>query len=157
MSIENVKSYFGKLGMESKVREFDVSSATVALAAEAIGCEPARIAKSMSFKIGEKAVIIVMAGDARVDNPKFKGFFGTKAKMLTPDELDEMVGHKMGGVCPFAIKEDVNVYLDDSLKRFDTVFPACGSDNSAIELTPAELERYAQNFQCWLDISKLPE
>ena len=137
MSIAAVRAYFAQLGMEDKILEFETSSATVELAAQAAGVIPARIAKSLSFKVDGKAILIIAAGDAKVDNSKFKAFFHTKAKMLTPDEVVELVGHDVGGVCPFAIKEGVDVYLDVSLQRFDSVFPAAGSANSAIELTCA--------------------
>ena len=139
--------------MEERVREFDVSSATVELAAQALGCEPCRIAKTLSFLVDGAPVLIVAAGDAKIDNPKFKSQFATKAKMLTPEQAVELVGHAVGGVCPFAVKPGVRVYLDESLKRFATVFPACGSSNSAIELTPDELERYASPVS-WVDVCK---
>ena len=155
MSIEKVKDFFDEKGIANRIREFDTSSATVELAAEALGCEPCRIAKSLTFKVDEKAVLIVAAGDARIDNRKYKEFFGTKAKMLTPDEVLSLIGHAVGGVCPFAINDGVSVYLDNSLKRFETVFPACGSSNSAIELSIDELERYS-GFISWVDVCKLP-
>ncbi|MBR1671298.1 MAG: YbaK/EbsC family protein [Fretibacterium sp.] len=153
MSIEKVKDYFAGFGIADRIREFDVSSATVELAAQALHCEPCRIAKTLSFKVDEKPVLVVMAGDARIDNPKYKAQFGTKAKMLTPEEAETLVGHAVGGVCPFAVGEGVAVYLDESLKRFDTVFPACGSGNSAIELTITELEKYSA-FTAWVDVGK---
>ena len=153
MSIEKVKAYFREKGIENRVREFDVSSATVELAALALGCDGCRIAKSMSFKIDEKAIIIVTAGDVKIDNAKYKAKFQTKAKMLQFDEVEPMIGHRVGGVCPFAINEDVKVYLDESLKRFETVFPACGSSNSAIELTIPELELYSEYVE-WIDVCK---
>ena len=140
MSIAAVRDYFSAFGLAEKVLEFDTSSATVELAAQAAGVIPARIAKSLSFLVDGQAVLILTAGDAKVDNSKFKGFFHTKAKMLSPDQVVELVGHAVGGVCPFAIKEGVQVYLDISLQRFGTVFPAAGSANSAIELTCAQLE-----------------
>lgn len=143
MSIEKVKAYFDQYGIADRVREFDVSSATVELAAKALNCEPCRIAKTLSFMAGGHAILIVMAGDAKIDNPKYKAQFGAKAKMLTPDEAESLVGHAVGGVCPFAVNQGVDIYLDDSLKRFETIFPACGSSNSAIELTIAELEKYS--------------
>lgn len=127
MSIEKVKAYFKNYGMENRVQELDMSSATVELAASALGCEPCRIAKTLSFKVDESPVLIVAAGDARIDNPKYKAQFGKKAKMLTPQEAETLVGHAVGGVCPFAVNDGVTVYLDESLKRFETVFPACGS------------------------------
>ena len=154
MSIAKVREYFAQWGMEDKILEFPVSSATVELAAEAVGVIPARIAKSLSFKVDGKAILIIAAGDAKVDNAKYKGFFHTKAKMLTADEVVELVGHAIGGVCPFALPEDVDVYLDVSMKRFDTVFPAAGSSNSAIELTCDQLEQYACNCKGWGDFCK---
>ncbi|MGN0653818.1 MAG: YbaK/EbsC family protein [Oscillospiraceae bacterium] len=155
MSIEKVKEFFTEKGIADRICEFDTSSATVELAAEALGCEPCRIAKSLTFKVDEKAVLIVAAGDARIDNRKYKEFFGTKAKMLTPDEVLSLIGHAVGGVCPFAINDGVSIYLDNSLKRFETVFPACGSSNSAIGLSIEELERYS-GFISWVDVCKLP-
>ena len=139
--------------MEERIREFEVSSATVELAAEVLHCEPCRIAKTLSFMVNENPILIVAAGDARIDNHKYKEQFGTKAKMLTPEETVSLIGHAVGGVCPFAVNKDVSVYLDISLKRFDTVFPACGSSNSAIELTIDELERYSAFLQ-WIDVCK---
>lgn len=153
MSIEKVKDYFRQYGMEGRVLEFPVSSATVELAAQALGCESGRIAKTLSFLVGARAVLIVAAGDAKVDNHKYKAQFGVKAKMLSADEVTELVGHAVGGVCPFAVNEGVTVYLDESLKRFDTVYPACGSSNSAIELTIPELEQYS-GFAGWIDVCK---
>lgn len=153
MSIEKVKAYFDQYGIADRVREFDVSSATVELAAKALNCEPCRIAKTLSFMAGGHAILIVMAGDAKIDNPKYKAQFGAKAKMLTPDEAESLVGHAVGGVCPFAVNQGVDIYLDDSLKRFETIFPACGSSNSAIELTIAELEKYS-GFAAWVDVCK---
>ena len=153
MAIEKVREYFKKLDIEDKILEFDVSSATVELAAQAVGCKEARIAKSLSFIIEEKAILIVVAGDAKIDNKKYKAEFKTKAKMASPEEVIDLVGHSIGGVCPFGINEGVVVYLDKSLKRFSTVYPACGSSNSAIELTIDELEKYS-NFNAWVDICK---
>lgn len=153
MSIDRVKAYFSQHGMLSRVMEFEVSSATVELAAQALGCEPCRIAKSLSFMIDGGAALVVAAGDARVDNKKFKACFAQKAKMLTPQEAVELVGHAVGGVCPFALNEGVKVYLDESLKRFETVFPACGSANSAIELTIAELQTHTSSLG-WVDVCK---
>lgn len=153
MSIERVRAYFEKFGMEERIREFDTSSATVELAAAALHCEPQRIAKTLSFMVEGHAVLIVAAGDAKVDNRKYKERFGTKAKMLSPEEVEALVGHGVGGVCPFALKEGVDVYLDVSLKRFETVFPACGSSNSAIELTIPELEQYS-GYAEWIDVCK---
>lgn len=155
MSIQRVRDYFRPLGREQNILEFDASSATVELAAQAVGVIPARIAKSLSFLTGEGCVLIIAAGDAKVDNSKYKHLFSTKAKMLTPEQVVEYTGHAIGGVCPFAIERpDVKTYLDISLKRFDTVFPAAGSSNSAIELTCDELERYACNCQGWVDVCK---
>ena len=153
MAIEKVKEYFSKYDISDRVQEFDVSSATVELAAQALRSEPCRIAKTLSFLVDGHAVLIVTAGDAKIDNPKYKAQFQTKAKMLTPDETEALVGHAVGGVCPFAIKEGVTVYLDESLKRFSTVFPACGSSNSAIELSIEELEKYS-GFVSWIDVCK---
>ena len=153
MSIEKVRAYFAAQGIEDRIQEFPVSSATVELAAQALGVEGKRIAKTISFLVGDQCVLIVAAGDAKVDNPKYKAQFHTKAKMLPHDLAPEYVGHAVGGVCPFAVKEGVAVYLDESLRRFETVFPAAGSANSAIELTIPELERYAQTAQ-WIDVCK---
>ena len=153
MSIEKVRAYFAAQGIEDRIQEFPVSSATVELAAQALGVEGRRIAKTLSFLLGDQCVLIVAAGDAKVDNPKYKAQFHTKAKMLPHDLVPEYVGHAVGGVCPFAVKEGVAVYLDESLRRFETVFPAAGSANSAIELTIPELERYAQTTQ-WIDVCK---
>ena len=153
MSIERVREYFKSFGMEGQVLELKDSSATVELAAEALGCKPERIAKTMSFMASNEPILIVTAGDVKIDNAKYKAFFGVKAKMLTVQEVDFLIGHSVGGVCPFALKEGVKVYLDESLKRFETVFPACGSANSAIELTIAQLEKYS-NFLCWIDVCK---
>lgn len=154
MSIERVRAFMRERNMEDRILEFDVSSATVALAAEAVGCAPERIAKTLSFLVDGGAVLVVAAGDARVDNPKFKAQFHTKAKMLSPEEVVNLVGHAVGGVCPFAVNEGVKVYLDESLRRFQTVFPACGSANSAIELTLPELEQLSGGE--WIDVCKLP-
>lgn len=153
MAIDKVKEYFRKYGMEDRVQELDMSSATVELAAAALRCEPQRIAKTLSFMVGGSAVLVVAAGDAKIDNPKYKAQFGAKAKMLSPEEVELLVGHAVGGVCPFAVNEGVDVYLDVSLKRFETVFPACGSGNSAIELTIAELEEYS-GHSGWVDVCK---
>lgn len=153
MAINKVKTYFSQYGMEGRIQEFDVSSATVELAAAALQCAPQRIAKTLSFMAGGHAVLIVTAGDAKIDNPKYKAQFGTKAKMLSQEEVETLVGHAVGGVCPFAVNEGVEVYLDVSLKRFETVFPACGSSNSAIELTITELEKYS-GFIEWIDVCK---
>jgi prolyl-tRNA editing enzyme YbaK/EbsC (Cys-tRNA(Pro) deacylase) len=156
MSIERVKEYFKQFNIEDKAMEFPVSSATVELAAKALNTEGCRIAKTLSFSVNDSPILIVTAGDAKIDNKKYKAFFGAKAKMLSFDEVEEKIGHAVGGVCPFAINDDVTVYLDESLKRFKTVFPACGSSNSAIELTPDELEVYS-NYKQWIDVCKLPE
>ena len=156
MSIEKVRSYFTALGIEDRILEFDVSSATVELAAAALHTEGKRIAKTLSFLVGEKAVLVVTAGDAKIDNRKFKDFFHVKAKMLSPDQVTELIGHAVGGVCPFAVNEGVEVFLDESLKRFETVVPACGSSNSAIEMTIDELQKYS-GFSSWVDVCKLPQ
>ena len=153
MSIERVRAYLEPLGMASKIQELPVSSATVELAAQALGVEGARIAKTLSFLVEERAVLIVAAGDARIDNPKYKAYFHAKAKMLTPDEAQSLIGHAVGGVCPFGVNPGVTVYLDESLKRFETVFPACGSSNSAIELSIPELERLS-GYDAWVDVCK---
>ncbi len=153
MAIDKVKAYFREYGMEERVQEFDVSSATVELAAKALHCEPQRIAKTLSFMVEHEAALIVTAGDAKIDNSKYKAKFGKKAKMLPLDAVETLVGHAVGGVCPFAVNEGVKVYLDVSLKRFETVFPACGSSNSAIELTIMELEEYS-GYMEWVDVCK---
>ena len=157
MSIEKVREYFKGYGIEDKILEFTVSSATVELAAKALNTEGCRIAKTLSFSVNDSPILIVTAGDAKIDNKKYKAFFGAKAKMLSFDEVEEKIGHAVGGVCPFAINDGVKVYLDESIKRFETVFPACGSSNSAIELTPDELEKYSSFFVEWVDVCKLPE
>lgn len=156
MSIETVRACFRALGREQDILEFPVSSATVELAAQAVGVIPARIAKTLSFLVGEEPILIVAAGDVKIDNAKYKARFHQKAKMLSPAQVLELIGHPVGGVCPFAVKEGVRVFLDESLKRFQTVFPACGSGNSAIELTLSELERYS-GFEEWVDVCKSPE
>jgi prolyl-tRNA editing enzyme YbaK/EbsC (Cys-tRNA(Pro) deacylase) len=153
MAIDKVKEYFKPLHMGDHILEFDVSSATVELAAEALHCEGKRIAKTMSFLVGEQPILIVTAGDTKIDNAKYRHFFGVKAKMIPGEEVEAIIGHAIGGVCPFAINENVKVYLDESLKRFQTVFPAAGSSNSAIELTIPELEKYS-NFLQWVDVCK---
>ncbi len=153
MSIEKVKAYFASVGLADRIQEFEVSSATVALAAEALHCEPARIAKTLSFEKGEGAILVVAAGDAKVDNPKFKSAFGMKAKMLTPEDALRLIGHAVGGVCPFAINEGVPVYLDESLRRFDFVYPAAGSGSSGIRLTIPELEEHS-HCAAWVDVCK---
>lgn len=154
MSIEKVRAYFKTKGIAGRIQEFEISSATVPLAARALHCEESRIAKTLSFHIGEKVILIVAAGDARIDNAKYKAQFGTKAKMLPFDEAEPLIGHAVGGICPFAVNEGVEVYLDISLKRFATVFPACGSFNSAIELSLQELEKYS-GFIKWIDVCKI--
>ncbi len=153
MAIEKVREYFRTFGIEDRILEMEHSSATVELAAEAVGVEPARIAKTLSFKKEDHAILIVAAGDAKVDNRKFKDTFGMKAKMLAPDEVVELAGHAIGGVCPFAVPDTAEVYLDESLKRFDMVYPACGSSNSAIGLTLPELEKYS-GYSRWVDVCK---
>ena len=154
MAIERVREYFAQMGIADRIQEFEVSSATVELAAQALNCEGCRIAKTLSFHVEDRVVLIVAAGDAKIDNPKYKAQFGKKAKMLSCDEAENLIGHAVGGVCPFAVKEGVEVYLDESLKRFETVFPACGSSNSAIELTIPELEQYS-GYEKWVDVCKL--
>ena len=156
MSIEKGRAYFRTLGLEDRVLEFEVSSATVELAAKAVGVEGARIAKTLSFKTPEGCMLLLAAGDARIDNRKFKETFHMKAKMLTADEVLTLVGHPVGGVCPFGCNEGVPVYLDESLRRFETVFPAVGSANSAIELNLDELYKYSKAL-AWVDVCKLPE
>lgn len=153
MSIEKVKKYFKSFGMENRIREFETSSATVELAAKALNCEPCRIAKTLSFIVDNNPILIVAAGDMKVDNSKYKTQLGAKAKMLTPEQALTLIGHAVGGICPFAVNEGVKVYLDMSLQRFDTVFPACGSANSAIELSIRELEKYS-GFVGWVDVCK---
>ena len=156
MAIERAKAYLAQFGREGDVMEFDVSSATVELAAAAVGCEPARIAKTLSFEVGDRVALVVCAGDARVANPKFKQHFGGKAKMLSADAAEKRIGHAVGGVCPFGVNEGCDIYFDESLRRFDTVYPACGSSNSAIAVTPAELEVLVPEGT-WVDVCKLPE
>ena len=153
MAIDRVRAYLRTFGAEERIQEFPVSSATVALAAQALGCEEARIAKTLSFAQGEGCILVVAAGDAKVDNAKFKARFAMKAKMLSPDDAQRLVGHAVGGVCPFGVNAGVPVYLDESLRRFETVFPACGSANSAIELTLDELERFS-GAESWVDVCK---
>jgi prolyl-tRNA editing enzyme YbaK/EbsC (Cys-tRNA(Pro) deacylase) len=153
MSIERVKEYFREYGIEDKVIELDESSATVELAAKALGTEGCRIAKTLSFMVNDAAILIVTAGDVKIDNKKYRDEYGVKAKMLAPDIVTELIGHAVGGVCPFAVNDCVKVYLDESLNRFQTVFPACGSGNSSIELTIAELEKYSY-YTKWVDVCK---
>jgi len=156
MSVEKVKNYLEQYGAADRVMVFDQSSATVELAAAAVGCESARIAKTLSFDINGQVILIVTAGDVKVENSKFKARFGVKAKMLTPDEVISKIGFSIGGVCPFSVNNGVMIYLDESLKRFDTVFPSGGSDNSAIELTISELEKYS-GYTAWVDVTKSKE
>ena len=153
MSIENAREHLRKWNVEDRIQEFDTSSATVELAALAVGCEPARIAKSMTFKVEDHAVMVVAAGDVKVDNAKYKAQFHTKAAMLKPDEVIRLVGHAVGGVCPFGINPGTEVYLDESLRRFITVYPAAGSSNSAIQLNLEELERISGSLG-WIDVCK---
>ncbi|MDR2100457.1 MAG: YbaK/EbsC family protein [Campylobacteraceae bacterium] len=153
MALDRVKEFFGKFGLEEKIIELDTSSATVELAAKALGCEEKRIAKTLSFKLNDRFILVVMAGDARIDNAKYKAYFGAKAKMLSSDEVLTHIGHEIGGVCPFGINDGVDVYLDISLKRFESVFPACGSTNSAIELDTKSMEKYTRS-QKWIDVCK---
>jgi prolyl-tRNA editing enzyme YbaK/EbsC (Cys-tRNA(Pro) deacylase) len=156
VSLERARAHLAKFGLDKKILEFDVSSATVELAAVAVGCESARIAKTLSFLLGDSAVLILAAGDAKVDNKKYKAQFSAKAKMIPPEEVEARTGHAPGGVCPFGINPGIDVYLDVSLERFPTVFPACGSANSAIELTPEEL-RKCSGAKAVIDVCKLPE
>lgn len=156
MSLERAKAHLAKYGRADDVLEFETSSATVELAAKAVGCEPARIAKTLSFGVDDRVALVVCAGDARIANPKFKAQFHTKPKMLAAEEAPERIGHAIGGVCPFGVTDECDIYLDESLKRFDTIFPACGSSNSAIELTPAELAEITPG-SAWVDVCKLPE
>lgn len=157
MSIEKVREYLKGFGKENDILEFSVSSATVALAAQALGTEPGRIAKTLSFKKDDDCILVVAAGDVKVDNAKYRHTFGLKAKMLTADEAVELIGHAVGGVCPFAVKDSViGVYIDESIKRFDKVYPACGSSNSAIKLTPDELYTLSK-ASGWVDVTKAME
>lgn len=153
MSIERARAHLAKYGLEDRIRELTVSSATVALAAEALGCEPARIAKTLSFENGEGAILVIAAGDARIDNAKFKHRFGMKAHMLSAERVEPLIGHGVGGVCPFGVREGIPVYLDESLKRFDIVYPAAGTAASAVMLTLSELER-ASEADGWVDVTK---
>ena len=154
MSIEKVRAYFSAYGMEDRILEFPVSSATVELAAQALNCEGCRIVKTLSFNVNGKAILICAAGDAKVDNSKYKAMFHEKAKMIPFDQVEELIGHAAGGVCAFAIRDNVRVYLDVSLRRFETVYPACGSANSAIELNMEQMEQLSQNFAAWVDLCK---
>ena len=153
MSFERAKEYLKELGLENKVKEFPVSSATVEEAAKAVGCEEEKIAKTLSFIVEDKPILIVVAGDCKVDNSKYKAEFHKKAKMIPFTEVEELIGHSVGGVCPFGIKNGVTVYLDESLRRFDTVYPACGSSNSAVKLTIEELEKTSK-YEKWIDVCK---
>lgn len=153
MAIDRVREYFRQFGIEDRIIEFDVSSATVELAAQALNCEGKRIGKSLSFQTSDSVVIILTAGDARIDNSKYKKYFGIKAKMLSFEDAERLTGHAVGGVCPFAVNDGVKIYLDESLKRFETVYPACGSSNSAIELTIDEIEKFT-DFIEWIDVCK---
>lgn len=158
MSIDIARAYLEKLGYADRIKEFDVSSATVELAAKAVGTEPARICKTLSFKLKDGTGILVqVAGDARVDNKKYKEYFGEKAKMLSPDEVPEYTNHEIGGVCAFGVtRDDVRIYCDKSMQRFDSVFPACGSSNSCAEFTPDELFEVSRSLE-WIDVSRIPE
>lgn len=156
MALDIALAYLSERGYADRVKTFDVSSATVELAALAVGTEPAHIAKSLTFKVDEQPIMIICAGDAKINNGKYKKIFHKKAKMLSPAEVDEFIGHSIGGVCPFGIKDGVDVYLDISLKRFEKVYPACGSANSAVELTPDELEMLSACIN-WIDVCKIPE
>ena len=155
MSVEHVREYLRRFDAQDRVMEFEVSSATVELAAQALGCEPGRIAKTLSFMAGERAVFILAAGDCRIDNPKYKATFGVKAKMMSAEELESLTGLHFGGVCPFGVPESIEVYLDESLRKYDDVYPACGSSNSAIRVTIDELERFSA-ARGWVDVCKLP-
>ncbi|MGN1269920.1 MAG: YbaK/EbsC family protein [Clostridia bacterium] len=154
MSVEKVKKYLSKYNMDNRIINFTTSSATVELAAQALGCEEARIAKSLSFRLANDYILVITAGDVKIDNAKYRKEFGEKAHMLTFDEVEEKIGHPVGGVCPFAVNDGVKIYLDESLKRFETVFPACGETNNAIELTIEELENTTE-FVKWVDVCKL--
>ena len=154
MSLVKAKEYLTKYGLENKIMEFDVSSATVKEAAKAINCKEEKIVKTLSFIVNDIPILIAVAGDSKIDNSKFKAEFQTKAKMIPFDNVEELIGHAVGGVCPFGINENVEVYLDNSLKRFDIVYPACGSSNSAVKLTLYELEK-ASNCKKWIDVCKL--
>lgn len=156
MSVEKVKKYLEKYNMDNRIINFTTSSATVELAAQALGCEESRIAKSLSFKLSNGYILIITAGDVKIDNVKYRKEFGEKAHMLAFDEVEEKIGHPVGGVCPFAVNVGVKIYLDESLKRFKTVFPACGETNNAIELTIEELENIT-DFIKWVDVCKLKE
>ena len=156
MAFEKGKNHLEIYGLADRVMEFDVSSATVEAAALAVGCEEAKIAKTLSFLVDENPILIVTAGDAKIDNKKYKGYFHAKAKMIPFESVEALIGHAGGGVCPFGIKEGIVVYLDESLKRFEIVYPACGSSNSAVKLTIPELE-LSSNYKEWIDVCKIPE
>ena len=153
MSLEKAKEYLKGYGLENNIMEFNTSSATVEEAAKALNCEEKEIAKTLSFLVNDEPILIVVAGDKKIDNPKYKAEFNTKAKMIPFDEVEGYTGHKPGGVCPFGIKENVKVYLDDSLKRFNVIYPACGSSNSAVKLTIEELEKVS-NYEKWINVCK---
>jgi prolyl-tRNA editing enzyme YbaK/EbsC (Cys-tRNA(Pro) deacylase) len=155
MAFEDVRAFFRERGLEDQIREFDTSSATVELAAQALGCEGARIAKSIAFRAGDRYILVVTAGDTKIDNAKYKNRFGVKAKMLSAEYVPEATGHAVGGVCPFGVPAETAVYLDESMRRFESLFPACGSSNSCIELTIAQLEEFT-GFEAWVDVCKLP-
>ena len=156
MPIERARKHLERHGLGDQIMEFEESSATVELAAKAVGCEPARIAKTLSFDVDGEVILIVCAGDARIANPKFKAAFHQKPRMLKAEEAEARIGHAVGGVCPFGVKDGCDIYLDESLRRFDTIFPACGSSNSAIELTPEQLEETTPGSK-WIDVCKLSE
>ncbi len=156
MSLDKAKAHLSKYNLEYRILLFETSSATVELAAQAVGCEPQRIAKTLSFQLDSGPILIVLPGDAKINNSKFKAVFGQKATMLGFEEVEEKIGHAVGGVCPFGVKSGVDVYLDESLKRFDIVYPACGTSSSAVKLTIEELEKTSQ-FKSWVDVSKIPE
>lgn len=153
MSLEKVKEYFKAYGIEDRIIELSESSATVELAAHALHTKPCRIAKTLSFMLGDSPILVVTAGNVKIDNAKYRHAFGAKAKMLTADQAAELIGHAVGGVCPFAVNDGVAVYLDESLNKYETVFPACGSSNSAIELTIPEMEKYS-GYEKWVDVTK---
>ncbi len=155
MSIEKVREYFKARNMEDQILEFDVSSATVELAAKALNCDGSLIAKTLSFAVHDDIILIVAPGDVKIDNHKYKTRFGVKAKMLAAEDAEKLIGHAVGGVCPFAVNDGVQVFLDESLKRFEYVYPACGSSNSAIKLTIPDLEKYTDHFSGWVDVCKL--
>ena len=155
MAIERARAYLAERGLDDRIMEFEQSSATVELAAQVVGCEPARIAKTLSFHVGDRVALVLFAGDARVDNRKFKDRFHTKAKMLAADEAEELIGHGVGGVCPFGVNDCCDVYLDESLRRFDVVYPAAGTSASAVRLSLQELEDACMPCT-WVDVSKLP-